>query len=200
MTNRESAQIPKEKGCALSVVWSWDDDGSLCVDTLNNGVAAAPPPDPSAEKKDDEVSRIGHFPSGINFLPCVIHWPAPAHCNYYFADERCTGEQGFALDAGYQYLLYLQATVGSEEPAAAPVPAGPRRSSADLLPHNAWQGRDIDFMRSNEHSRERNGTWNTDGLDGAALRFVSGDKKAAKCDCPPELVSVALCHEQNHTF
>ena len=75
----------------------------------------------------------------------------------------------------------------TEEPAAAPVSAGSGKSSADLLPHNAWQGRDIDFMRSNEHSRERNGTWNTEGLDGAALRFVSGDRNAAKCDLPTRI-------------
>jgi len=51
-----------------------------------------------------------------------------------------------------------------------------------LIRKAAVQGRDINFMRSNEHGPERNGVWNTDGLSGAALRFVSGDEKAAKCE------------------
>ena len=38
--------------------------------------------------------------------------------------------------------------------------------------------RDIAFMRSNEHSRERVGAWNTDGLAGPALALVEGDRDA----------------------
>ena len=66
--------------------------------------------------------------------------------------------------------------------AAASKQAVSRNSKADLLPHNTWQGRDINFMRSNEHGRERSGMWNTNGLSGAALKFVGGDEKAAKCE------------------
>ena len=38
-----------------------------------------------------------------------------------------------------------------------------------------WSGNDIVFMQSNEHPREREGEWNTDGLDGVALKLVQGD-------------------------
>lgn len=41
-----------------------------------------------------------------------------------------------------------------------------------------WQGREAKFMRSNEHSHERRGKWSTEGLQGAALRLVEGDKSA----------------------
>lgn len=41
-----------------------------------------------------------------------------------------------------------------------------------------WQGRDISFMRSNEHAREKAGRWNTSGLEGPALQLVEGDKSA----------------------
>ena len=36
-------------------------------------------------------------------------------------------------------------------------------------------------MRSNEHSSERSGVGCTDGLAGAALAVVEGDKGAARC-------------------
>lgn len=35
-------------------------------------------------------------------------------------------------------------------------------------------------MQSNAHSRDRQGKWDTDGLEGAALQIVSSDEKAAK--------------------
>ncbi|KAH9305067.1 hypothetical protein KI387_009471 [Taxus chinensis] len=42
-----------------------------------------------------------------------------------------------------------------------------------------WQGKEISFMRSNEHSnRERERSWNTSGLEGPALKLVEGDQNA----------------------
>lgn len=41
-----------------------------------------------------------------------------------------------------------------------------------------WSGDDIVFMQSNEHRRDRAGVWNTDGLEGAALAYVKGDRDA----------------------
>ena len=32
-------------------------------------------------------------------------------------------------------------------------------------------------MRSNEHSKDRQGSWHPEGLEGAALRLVQGDEK-----------------------
>lgn len=54
------------------------------------------------------------------------------------------------------------------------------KSSDDRLPHQRWQGKSTRFMRSNEHSRERSGVWNTDGLEGTALSIVKGDKVSAR--------------------
>ena len=36
-------------------------------------------------------------------------------------------------------------------------------------------------MRSNEHSRDRAGVWNTEGLQGAALALVKGDEGSGRC-------------------
>jgi hypothetical protein len=43
----------------------------------------------------------------------------------------------------------------------------------------AWQGRGVRFMKSNEHSRERAGRWDTSGLvSGPTLDLVRGDESA----------------------
>ena len=57
---------------------------------------------------------------------------------------------------------------------------GPEAWQDDRLPHQQWQGREAAFMRSNEHSRERQGVWNSEGLQGAALALVEGDQKHGK--------------------
>ncbi|KAJ4954682.1 hypothetical protein NE237_011465 [Protea cynaroides] len=42
-----------------------------------------------------------------------------------------------------------------------------------------WQGKAVSFMRSNEHrDREAERTWDTEGLEGLALKFVEGDRSA----------------------
>lgn len=48
----------------------------------------------------------------------------------------------------------------------------------DRIETNQWRGNEIRFMRSNEHSRERSGVWNADGLDGPARALVQGDERA----------------------
>lgn len=37
-----------------------------------------------------------------------------------------------------------------------------------------WQGREISFMQSNNHARERSERWDTTGLEGPALKIVEG--------------------------
>ncbi len=66
--------------------------------------------------------------------------------------------------------------------AAAPIAAAFRSGDAgdDRLPHQQWQGRSTNFMRSNEHSRERNGAWDTSGVQGIARTIVEGDNGAPK--------------------
>lgn len=56
---------------------------------------------------------------------------------------------------------------------------GVQRNS-ERLPHQQWQGRSTQFMRSNEHSRERAGVWNTQGLEGPALALVKGDEESGR--------------------
>lgn len=54
---------------------------------------------------------------------------------------------------------------------------------------SAWQGKGITFMRSNEHTRERNGVWDTSGLSGPALTLVQvrpgrSKRRRAAAPCP----------------
>ena len=55
-----------------------------------------------------------------------------------------------------------------------PPPHLPPLLGAPSLP--VPQGRGTVFMQSNEHSRERQGVWNTAGLEGPLLRLVEGDR------------------------
>lgn len=58
------------------------------------------------------------------------------------------------------------------------------RSSSDDV-SGQWEGGDVEFMTENRHSRERTGVWNTEGLEGAALAVVKGDKEAGRCQNSP---------------
>lgn len=63
----------------------------------------------------------------------------------------------------------------------AQAPAKDSGSGAGERPaHQRWQGREVAFMRGNEHSSERRGVWNPDGLEGAARALVDGDRDAAR--------------------
>lgn len=53
-------------------------------------------------------------------------------------------------------------------------------SSDDQLPQNKWQGKQIQFMQENKHSKQRSGVWNADGLDGAVLELVKGDEHSGR--------------------
>lgn len=73
-----------------------------------------------------------------------------------------------------------------------------------------WEGKEIRFMESNDHPREREGSWNVEALQGLEKMVVSGDKDAGSwlqklsvikqviVDDPPDkrpgLAAVALCH------
>ena len=50
------------------------------------------------------------------------------------------------------------------------------------LPTEQWQGQEVAFMRSNEHSKDRRGSWHPEGLEGAALHLVQGDQNNGRYD------------------
>ena len=54
-------------------------------------------------------------------------------------------------------------------------------SDSGRLPTEQWQGQEVAFMRSNEHSKDRRGSWHPEGLEGAALHLVQGDEKNGRC-------------------
>jgi hypothetical protein len=37
-----------------------------------------------------------------------------------------------------------------------------------------WQGKDVTFMQSNDHSHDRRGVWDASGLEGAEAALVKG--------------------------
>lgn len=83
-----------------------------------------------------------------------------------------------------------------QAPNEAPNQNGSTSSGTDeRLAHNQWQGADVKFMQSNNHSKERNGQWNTSGLEGAALRIVSADERAASWLAKMEVVKKLLVDE-----
>ncbi|XP_038877930.1 phosphoglucan, water dikinase, chloroplastic [Benincasa hispida] len=62
-----------------------------------------------------------------------------------------------------------------------------------------WKGKEISFMRSNEHhNRESERIWNTFGLEGLALQLVEGDKNARNWRRKLEVVRELLV-ENVHT-
>ena len=46
--------------------------------------------------------------------------------------------------------------------------------------HLRWQGKETAFMKSNEHSRDRQGVWDASSLDGPAKSLVEGDEKSPR--------------------
>ena len=50
-------------------------------------------------------------------------------------------------------------------------------AGGDRLPHQQWQGQETRWMQGNDHQRDRQGQWSTEGLEGAALALVQGDQK-----------------------
>ena len=61
------------------------------------------------------------------------------------------------------------------------------------LPTEQWQGQEVAFMRSNEHSKDRRGSWHPEGLDGAALHLVQGDEKNGRYDTSNAALYILFC-------
>ena len=78
-----------------------------------------------------------------------------------------------------------------ENGSVSPSSNGLNRSD-ERLPHQQWQGKSTQFMRSNEHRKERAGVWNAEGLEGSALALVKGDEESGRC------ASVAFLSMQPH--
>lgn len=87
-----------------------------------------------------------------------------------------TGETGNVVELE---VADEEGVVGGGDDASAAAEAS---SVSEVAPSpfvQDWQGSAAEFMRSNEHrSREVDRRWNTEGLEGLALRLVEGDKSA----------------------
>lgn len=70
--------------------------------------------------------------------------------------------------------------VPDQENGRFPTPSNGARQSDERLPHQQWRGKSTQFMQSNEHRREREGVWNTEGLEGPAFDLVKGDEGSGR--------------------
>ncbi|GAQ78092.1 water dikinase [Klebsormidium nitens] len=111
-------------------------------------------------------NRIIQLPDGGGAYSVTLHW------------EK-TGEE-LQLQGVDGQIANGEAAQGA--PTEAPKDAGNGRARSENGASEVsefgskWQGKDIAFMRSNEHSRERSGKWDTSNLSGPAARLVDGDK------------------------
>lgn len=72
--------------------------------------------------------------------------------------------------------INVHASEGNADDSTAEMNANDFEASTSFV--QEWQGRQVAFMRSNDHSRENTGKWDTSGLEGSALHLVEGDKNA----------------------
>ena len=77
-------------------------------------------------------------------------------------------------------VLTVSLAVLDQENGSAPPPSNGARQSDERLPHQQWRGKSTQFMQSNEHRREREGVWNTEGLEGPAFDLVRGDEDSGR--------------------
>ena len=93
-----------------------------------------------------------------------------------------------SMGKGQSWTLNDQCVLSEQENGSGPTPSNGVKRSDERLPHQQWQGKSTQFMRSNEHSWERAGVWNTQGLEGPALALVQGDEQSGRCvDAPHPL-------------
>lgn len=139
----------------------WTESGWVCQLELKGGESieykfVIVNKDESAKWENGE-NRVLKLPERGSF-GIVCHW-------------NTTGE---AVD-----LLVLEKEEDLGENGSTTADAAPL-SEVEMSPFvGQWQGKDISFMRSNEHrDREAERRWDTSGLEGLVLKFVEGDRNA----------------------
>ena len=97
--------------------------------------------------------------------------------------KRCLEyHMSLQLPAVLEEDLTVLLAVPDQENGSDPPPSNGARQSDERLPHQQWAGRSTQFMQSNDHRREREGVWNTEGLEGAALDLVKGDEDSGRSE------------------
>lgn len=104
----------------------------------------------------------------------AVSSPAPgAACTTRVVLERDEEDGPDSGEAAEPVLGQVAGSVSGDSASGSMEEQGPSAASSN------WSGKQIRFMRSNEHSREREGVWDSTGLEGAELAIVQGDEKAA---------------------
>lgn len=107
----------------------------------------------------------------------VVDWGKGVAVTVQGGNGTSSTPAGDSTGQGEAYVEYSDGEAGSSSSSGN---ESSFISDDERLPGQAWAGPDTVFMRSNEHSQERQGVWNTEGLEGAALHLVAGDKKAGR--------------------
>lgn len=155
----------------MNVGFEWGNEGSLHIDVQGrNGAAAQNSTAPEASSPP---------------VSCSCHYPLHHHSIPSMSSHKSTWCSSLHVSRGVWDSLsvfHVQGEEGGEEGTAGNEGPPPSAGNADddRLPHQRWQGRSTQFMRSNEHGRDRQGLWNTEGLQGAALALVKGDEGSAR--------------------
>ncbi|XP_052189149.1 phosphoglucan, water dikinase, chloroplastic isoform X2 [Diospyros lotus] len=146
---------------------NWTEDGWVCEMDLKGG--------DSIEYKfvivnkeksvfwESGDNRILKLPEGGSFK-IICHW-------------NLTGKAVDLLPLDLEQSL--EGGEGMGDNGSAPVDGATLAEVAASPFVEQWQGKDVSFMRSNEHhSREAERRWDTSGLEGRALELVEGDRNA----------------------
>jgi Starch binding domain len=90
-----------------------------------------------------------------------VHSGAPA------PEQQLSGDSGSESDGGTPEQQHSHNGAGVT-------------SSLDRPLTSAWQGKSVQFMQSNEHGKERAGTWDSSGLEGVLRALVQEDERRGR--------------------
>mmetsp|Transcript_26383 Transcript_26383/g.66311 ORF Transcript_26383/g.66311 Transcript_26383/m.66311 type:complete len:950 (-) Transcript_26383:1236-4085(-) len=117
---------------------------------------------------EDGDNRKFKVPEGASQVRVELSWGRP--------DKMKVLVDGDAMAASMEEEQWGQAAQAEEVQRS--LDEAMSSYDGDKLVHEQWAGKQVNFMRSNQHSGDRSGTWDTEGLEGAALTIVEGDSKS----------------------
>ncbi|KAK9146046.1 hypothetical protein Sjap_005949 [Stephania japonica] len=131
---------------------------------------------------EEGENRVVEVPKGGGSFEMVCHWNKTGEALNLTPLGMVDREESQKLDGDASGSVGVVVVAMGEEPSAFV---------------DQWQGKAVSFMRSNEHrNRELERKWDTEGLEGLALKLVEGDRNARnwwrKLDVVRELIVASL--------
>lgn len=133
-------------------------------------------------------NRTLELPSQSGDFEVVSHWNQTQERIAFVA--RSSGAQEVTCDVSRN--SDLRHTENSPDVGNGGFTSGQYVESTPFV--QGWQGKETLFMKSNEHSGERLGQWDSMGLEAAAVKVVDGDRTASNWwrKVPVSLTSYAI--------